>query len=49
MERLRLGQTTALEVRQAQESFVDSQTRLINLKYNLKLAEAKLKQLIAGL
>jgi len=49
MERLRLGQTTALEVRQAQESFVDCQTRLINLKYNLKLAEAKLKQLIAGL
>lgn len=49
MERLRLGQTTALEVRQAQESFVDSQTRLINLKYNLKMAEAKLKQLIAGL
>ncbi len=48
MERLRLGQTTALEVRQAQESFVDSQTRLINLKYNLKIAEAKLKQLIAG-
>ena len=49
MERLRLGQTTVLEVRQAQESFVDSQTRLINLKYNLKLAETKLKQLIAGL
>lgn len=49
MERLRLGQTTALEVRQAQESFVDSQTRLINLKYNLKIAETKLKQLIAGL
>ncbi len=49
MERLRLGQTTVLEVRQAQESFVDSQTRLINLKYNLKLAETKLKQLIANL
>lgn len=49
MERLRLGQTTALEVRQAQESFVASQTRLINLKYNLKIAETKLKQLIAGL
>ena len=49
MERLRLGQTTVLEVRQAQESFVDSQTRLINLKYNLKIAETKLKQLIAGL
>jgi len=48
MHRLRLGQTTALEVRQAQESYVDSHTRLINFKYNLKLAEAKLKMLISN-
>ncbi len=49
MQRLRFGQTTALEVRQAQQSYEDSFTRLINFKYNLKVAETKLKQLIAGL
>jgi outer membrane protein len=49
MQRLRLGQTTALEVRQAQESYVDSRTRLINFSYNLKVAETHLKQLIAAL
>ncbi len=49
MHRLRLGQTTALEVRQAQESFEESHTRLINFQYNLKAAETKLKQLIAAL
>lgn len=49
MQRLRFGQTTALEVRQAQQSYEDSFTRLINFKYNLKVAETKLKQLIAEL
>jgi outer membrane protein TolC len=49
MQRLRFGQTTALEVRQAQQSYEDSFTRLINFKFNLKVAETKLKQLIAGL
>ena len=49
MQRLRLGQTTALEVRQAQESYVDSRTRLINFSFNLKVAETHLKQLIAAL
>ena len=48
MQRLRFGQTTALEVRQAQQSYEDSFTRLINFKYNLKIAETRLKQLIAG-
>ena len=48
MQRLRFGQTTALEVRQAQQSYEDSFTRLINFKYNLKVAETKLKQLIAA-
>jgi outer membrane protein len=48
LERLRLGQTTSLEMRQAQESFEDSKTRLINFKYNLKVAETKLKQLTAN-
>lgn len=47
MQRLRFGQTTALEVRQAQQSYEDSFTRLINFKYNVKVAESKLKQLIA--
>jgi len=49
MQRLRYGQTTALEVRQAQQSYEDSFTRLINFKYNLKVAETRLKQLIAAL
>ena len=49
LERLRLGQTTSLEVHIAQEDFVQSNTRLINFRYNLKLAETKLKQLVSGL
>ncbi len=49
MERLRLGQSTSLELRQAQESYEDSRTRLINIEYNLKAAETKLKQLVAEL
>jgi outer membrane protein TolC len=49
MQRLRFGQTTSLEVRQAQEDYENSLTRLINFKYNLKIAETKLKQLIAEL
>jgi outer membrane protein len=49
IQRLRLGQTTSLEVHQAQEDFVLSCTRLINFKYNLKISETKLKQLVASL
>jgi len=49
LQRLRLGQTTSLEVHQAQESYVQSSTRLINFKYNLKIAETKLKQLVSSL
>jgi outer membrane protein len=49
MQRLRLGQTTSIEVHQAQENFVQSFTRLINFEYNLKIAETRLKQLIASL
>ena len=47
MQRLRYGQSTSLELRQAEESYEDSRTRLINIAYNLKIAEAKLKQLLA--
>jgi len=49
LQRLRFGQTTALEVRQAQQSYEDSMTRLVNFKYNLKVAETKLRQLVADL
>ena len=49
LERLRLGQTTALEVRQASESFANCLGRLVAFQYNLKVAETKLKQLVAGL
>ena len=49
LQRLKQGQTTSLEVSQAQSNFVESNTRLINFEYNLKLAETKIKQLIASL
>jgi len=49
MQRLHLGQTTALEVRQAEESFQQSLTRLTDFGYAAKVAEIKLKQLIGGL
>lgn len=49
IQRLRLGQTTSLEIRQAQESYQDSFTRLLNFEYNLKVSETKLKQLISEL
>jgi outer membrane protein len=48
MQRLRLGQTTSLEVRQAEESYVQSLTRKILFEYAAKEAETKLKQLIAA-
>lgn len=47
IERLRLGQSTSLESHLAQESFVQSQTLHINFNYNLKLAEMRIKQLVA--
>ena len=49
MDRLRLGQTTTLEVRQAEESYIQSLTRYIQFSYTAKVAETKLKQLIATL
>jgi outer membrane protein len=49
MQRLRYGQSTSLELRQAEESYEDARTRLINIEYNLKIAETKLKQLMAQL
>ena len=49
IDRLKHGQTTSLEVHMAQEDYVQSSTRLINFRYNLKLAETKLKQLVSTL
>lgn len=49
LQRLRLGQTTSLEVHQSQESYSQSSYRLINFEYNMKLAETKLKQMISAL
>ena len=49
MDRLRLGQTTSLEVRQAEESYIQSLTRYIQFAYTAKVAETKVKQLIAAL
>lgn len=49
IQRLRLGQTNSLEVHLAQEKFMNSSTRLINYRFNLKLAETKLRQLVAAL
>lgn len=49
MQRLRYGQTTSLEVRQAQDSYEQSLTRLLNFEFNLKAAETRLKQLMAEL
>ncbi len=47
LQRLKQGQTTTLEVHMAQENYVQSCTRLINFEFNLKIAETKLKQLLA--
>jgi len=49
LQRLKQGQTTSLEVHQAQENYIESCTRYINFRYNLKVAETKLKQLISTL
>lgn len=49
LERLRLGQTTSLEVHQAQENYIQSSTRLVNFEYALKIAEMKIKQLTSTL
>jgi len=49
LARLKMGQTTTLEARQAQQSFVEAHTRLTNFQYNMKVAETKLKQLLAEL
>ena len=49
LQRLKFGQSTSLELHQAQENYVQSSTRLLNYQYNLKMLETALKQLIADL
>ena len=49
MLRLRLGQTTSLEVHQAQQNFVQSSARLVNFRYGLKIAESQLRLLVSEL
>ncbi|HTX89459.1 MAG TPA: TolC family protein [Bacteroidales bacterium] len=49
MDRLQLGQTTSLEVRQAEDSYAQSLLRLILFKYSAKVSETRLKQLISSL
>lgn len=49
IQRLRRGQTNSLEVHLAQETFMNSNTRLIDYRFGLKLAETKLRQLVAAL
>jgi len=49
LQRLRFGQSTSLDMHQAEESYAASQARLITIRYNRKLAETKLRQLLAEL
>jgi len=49
IQRLRLGQSTILEVRLAEDSYEQSRTRLTTFEFNLKTAETKLRQLISDL
>ncbi|MDB5284404.1 MAG: TolC family protein [Bacteroidota bacterium] len=41
-ERFRLVQSTAIELRQAQQSYVDAMTRLVTARFNAKTAETEL-------
>jgi outer membrane protein TolC len=47
LQRLKLGQTTSLEVHAAQDAYMQSSTRLLNFEYGVKMAEIRLKQLVA--
>ncbi len=45
--RLRLGQASTLEARQAELNYQNSLSKLSNIQYTLKVAETRLKQLLA--
>jgi outer membrane protein len=49
LDRLKYGQTTSLEIHLAQDLYMQSCTKLVNIQYSLKTAETKLKQLAAEL
>ncbi|HWB65027.1 MAG TPA: TolC family protein [Chitinophagales bacterium] len=42
LERFRVAESTAIELRQAQQSYVEALTRLVNARYNAKAAETEL-------
>ena len=44
-ERFRLSESTALELRQAQQSYVDAMTRLVTARFNAKTAETELMRI----
>ncbi|HJT75132.1 MAG TPA: TolC family protein, partial [Chitinophaga sp.] len=45
MERFRQGVSTVIETKEAQQSLEDAYNRLINARYNIKLAETQLLRL----
>ena len=45
LERFRLAQSTAIELREAQVSYVNALTRLVNARYSAKAAETELLRL----
>jgi len=49
MQRLRLGESTSLELRQAEESYENSRTRLLAIEYNLMIVQTRLKLLASQL
>jgi len=49
MQQLRLGQSTMIELRLAEESYANSRTRLLGVRYSLKMVETTLRLLMARL
>jgi outer membrane protein len=49
LERFRLGSISSLEFREAQRTFLQAENRLINAKYDAKIAETELLQLSGDL
>lgn len=45
LERFRLSQSTAIELREAQVSYINARTRLLNARYAAKVAETELMKL----
>lgn len=45
VQRFRYGETTILEVHQAQENYINSQTRLLTYRFELKLIESRILQM----